>query len=204
MKKVCDNWEQFFPKGKCGAHLFDEFALRAQNVSAEVLQVKTPTEFRDTLVKLVKSINAKKVVVVECALSQAAGIVGALREMDIEVYTDPVDIRNHAETADLGISGVEFGVAETGSVCQDAYSIESRLVSTLPPVHAVLLNSTNIVLGIEEAFGVVSQIFDHGYVSLITGPSRTADIERVLTIGVHGPSRFIIIAADGQSVGGVA
>jgi L-lactate dehydrogenase complex protein LldG len=202
MKKVCENWEQFFPEGNYGAHLFEEFALRAQNVSAEVLRAKTPADSKEALVNLVKTLNAKKVVAVDCPLIQAAGIFDALREMGVEIYTDPAEIRKHAETADLGVSGVEFGVAETGSVLQDAYSIESRLVSTLPPVHVVFLNSTNIVPGIEDALGIVSKAFDRGYLSFITGPSRTADIERFLTIGVHGPSRFIVIAADGQSAGG--
>ena len=122
--------------------------------------------------------------------------------MDVELYTDKAAIAAHAETADIGISGVEFGIAETGSVCQDAYAVESRLVSTLTPIHVVFLDSSRIVPGVAEAFEVISPAFNQGYLSFITGPSRTADIERVLTIGVHGPSRFIIIAIDKQSQGG--
>ena len=55
-----------------------------------------------------------------------------------------------------------------------------------------------------EAFDIISRSFDRGYVGFITGPSRTADIERVLTIGVHGPSRFAIIAVDEEPKGGDA
>ena len=203
MKKVCEHWEQFLPEGHYGMHFFDEFLLRAQAASAEVFRLKSPDEAKAVLLKLVKDLGIKKVVAVECSLSKAAGLLDSLQEVGVEAYTDPADIRFHAETAELGISGVEFGVAETGSVCQDAFSVESRLISTLPPIHAVFMQSENIVPGIEDALGVIAQAFDQGYVSFVTGPSRTADIERVLTIGVHGPSRFIILAVDKPDAGTV-
>ncbi len=204
MKKVCENWEQALPTGSFGPHLFSEFETRAQNVSAEVFRVATAAEAQAVLVELAKSLGAKKVVVVDCPLSKAAGASEALKNAGLEVHTAAADIAAHADTADLGVSGVEFGVAETGSVLQDALAIESRLVSTLPPVHAVFLNSANIVPAMTDAIGVVAKVFDHGYISFITGPSRTADIERVLTIGVHGPGRFIIIAVDETAGGGAA
>jgi len=203
MKKVCENWEQAISAEIWDPSLFDEFELRAKNAAAEVFRVKTSFEAQEVLRNLIQYTNAKKVVAVESPLQQAAGITAAIRQMGVEIYTDLTDIAAQAETADLGISGVEFAVAETGSVCQDAYAVESRLVSTLTPIHVVFLNSRNIVKGIADAIGIVSQVYDRGYISFITGPSRTADIERVLTIGVHGPSRFIIIAIDEQ-VGGVA
>ena len=189
--------------GKCpscrtlNSILFEEFYERTKIVGAELLHVETVAEATDVLVNFVKAVNAKKVVEVDCSIQQAAGINEVLRAIGVAVYTDPASIRIHSETADLGISGVEFGVAETGSVCLDAYAVESRLVSTLTPIHVVFLNSRNIVKGIAEAWDYFPGI-DRGYISFITGPSRTADIERVLTIGVHGPGRFIIIAVDEQ------
>ncbi|MDR3589145.1 MAG: lactate utilization protein [Negativicutes bacterium] len=204
MKKVCENWEQAAIAAVCDPNLFAEFELRAKSAAAEVFRVKTAPEAQEVLRNLIQYTNAKKVVAVESPLQHAAGITAAIRQMGVEVYTDLADIAAQAETADIGVSGVEFAVAETGSVCQDAYAVESRLVSTLTPIHVVFLNSRNIVKGMEEAIGIVSQVYDRGYISFITGPSRTADIERVLTIGVHGPSRFIIIAVDEQVDGGVA
>lgn len=195
MKKVCDNWEQALPDGY-GPHLFAEFAERAKSVGAEVLQVATAAEAQAALVELAKSLGASKVVAVDCPLAAASGAYEALRAAGLAVYTAQADIAAHAPTADLGVSGVEFGVAETASVLQDASAIESRLVSTLPPVHAVFLNSRNILPAMADALEAVARVFDRGYLSFVTGPSRTADIERVLTIGVHGPSRFIIIAVD--------
>lgn len=204
MKRVCEHWEQVVSPAKRAPGLFSEFEMRAKAVGAEVYYVKTPTEAREALLNIIKHSKVKKVVAVDCPLQQAAGINDALRGIGVDIYSDTAGIAAHAETADLGISGVEFGIAESGSVCQDAYSVESRLVSTLPPIHVVFLNSASIVPGIEEAINIVSKVFERGYISFISGPSRTADIERVLTIGVHGPGRFIIIAVDGQVGGGAA
>jgi len=198
MKKTCDDWMRHLPSGQFGLHLFPEFEKRAKAVSAEVFRVKTPAEAREVVCNLSRFTNAKKVVSVLSPLQEASGIDAALRASGIEVYNDPADIAAHASTADIGLSDVEFGIAETGSVCQDAYAIESRLVSTLPPLHVAFLDSNLIVPGIIEAFEAISRVFNRGYISFITGPSRTADIERVLTIGVHGPSRFVIVAVDDQ------
>lgn len=197
-------WKRHFPTAASGAHLFPEFEMRAKAVSGEVFRVPDAAEARETLIRLVDEVGAKKAVVVESPLQEAAGITEALRSRGVTVYTEPTDIAAHAETADIGISGVEFGIAETGSVFQDGGAIATRLVTILPPLHVVFLPSANIVPGITEAFDIISQSFDRGYVGFITGPSRTADIERVLTIGVHGPSRFAIIAVDETPKGGEA
>jgi L-lactate dehydrogenase complex protein LldG len=195
-------WKQHFPTEKSGMHLFPEFEMRARAVSAEVFRVATAAEARDALIRLIDSVQAKKAVVVESPLLAAAGITEALRSRGIAVYTEPEEIAAHAETADIGISGVEFGIAETGSVFQDGCAVATRLVMILPPLHCVFLPSANIVPGITEAFEIIARSFDHGYLGFITGPSRTGDIERVLTIGVHGPGRFAIIAVDEEPKGG--
>jgi L-lactate dehydrogenase complex protein LldG len=116
------------------------------------------------------------------------GLRNALTSMNVEPYTrNKSDIRTHADTSDVGIAGVEFGIAETGSVCEDGFAIEQRLTTTLPPISIVIMHSGNVVPSIEAAFETISKVFNRGYLSFITGPSRTSDIERVLTIGVHGP-----------------
>jgi L-lactate dehydrogenase complex protein LldG len=197
-------WKRHFPTEKSGVHLFPEFEMRARAVSGEVFRVSTAAEARETLNRLVDAVQAKKAVVVESPLQEAAGITEALCSRGVAVYTGAAEIAAHADTADIGISGVAFGIAETGSVFQEGTSISTRLVTILPPLHVVFLPSAHIVPGITEAFAIISQSFDRGYVGFITGPSRTADIERVLTIGVHGPSRFAIIAVDEEPKGGDA
>lgn len=202
MKKVCDNWKQAFPTENVGESLFPEFEKRTTAAATELYRVKTAIEAQEIVANLVKFTNAKKVVTVDSPLQSAAAINQQLQSIGVDVYTDAAEIAEHAESADIGISTVEFGIAETGSVCMDGYSFESRLVSMLPPIHIAFMNSNNVVLGVTEAFEIISKVYDNGYVSFITGPSRTADIERVLTIGVHGPKRFILIAIDEEVAGG--
>lgn len=196
MKRVCENWKQSFPAGKFGEHYFSEFETRAKAAAAEIFRVKTAAEGKQIIAELAKSTGAKKVVAVDGPLQNASGVIDELKNMGLDLYTSATDIAEHVDTADIGISAVEFGIAETGSVCMDGFAIEHRLVSMLPPLHVVFMNSNYIVPGVNEAFEVISKVFNRGYISFITGPSRTADIERVLSIGVHGPCRFVIIAVD--------
>jgi L-lactate dehydrogenase complex protein LldG len=67
-----------------------------------------------------------------------------------------------------------------------------------------ILQSEHIVPDMSEACDVLGEVFASGNVTFITGPSRTADIERVLTIGVHGPSRLIVMAVDEDLDGGAS
>jgi len=206
MKKTCEKWEQplqaGIQAGKFGAHLFSEFETRAKDVSSEVFRIKKVDEARKIILDIVKKTSAQSVALALCPLIEASGIVDELKNNGVTIYTEQTDIAENISTADIGISGVEFGIAECGSVCQDATAIEDRLVSSLPPLHIVFMESSNIVPGIEDAIDIISRFFTEGYISWITGPSRTADIERVLTIGVHGPSRFVIIAVDEGTDGG--
>lgn len=202
MKQTCDNWQDKLPAGKFGNHLYGEFELRAKAVSTEVFRVKRADEARKIILDIVKKTGAKSVALVLCPLIEASGIVDKLKDNGVTIYTGQGDIAENISTTDIGISGVEFGIAECGSVCQDALAIESRLVSSLPPLHIAFMESRNIVPGIEDAIDIISGFFTEGYISWITGPSRTADIERVLTIGVHGPSRLVIIAIDEGTDGG--
>jgi L-lactate dehydrogenase complex protein LldG len=204
MNTAGETWKHHFPTASSGTHLFPEFALRATAVSAEVFRCPTAADAREALIRLVEDTRVKKAVVVESPLQRAAGVTEALRTRGIAVHTEPGEIAAHADTADIGISGVEFGIAETGSVFQDGTAIATRLVTILPPLHVVFLSSAKIVPGITEAFEIIARNFERGYLGFITGPSRTADIERVLTIGVHGPSRFAIIAVDEDTKGGAA
>ena len=98
----------------------------------------------------------------------------------------------------IGITEMDWALADTGTVVQDGTAVEERLVSTLPEIHVALVAFGSILADLPALFERV----DPGgiaYLGLITGPSRTADIERVLTIGVHGPRRVIIVCIDGEA-----
>jgi L-lactate dehydrogenase complex protein LldG len=94
-----------------------------------------------------------------------------------------------------GIVLAQAGVAETGSLVLADDSLPPRLLSMLADVCVVLLRASSILPGLDEAGAFIDSLRSTGnrYISLVTGPSRTADIERVLTIGVQGPKALHIV-----------
>lgn len=98
--------------------------------------------------------------------------------------------------ATLCISHAEAGIAATGSLLINLVNREGRAATALAPVHAVFLDPATIVPSLSDLSGRIGQLIGESgqaYFSLTTGPSRTADIERVLTIGVHGPKELHIL-----------
>lgn len=194
------NWESYFPADKHGLQHFEEYETRAKKVSAEVTRVATGQDAVASILSTLQAIDAKIVVCTPEAIMESINLVSALKEAGMTVYTQPQDIAKYAKDADAGITEMEFAVAETGSCVENSDLVEKRLCSTLANLHIGLLKSQNVIATIPDAFTVFSKIFDRGYLSFITGPSRTADIERVLTIGVHGPARMMPLFID--NVGG--
>jgi len=78
---------------------------------------------------------------------------------------------------------------------QDQTEAQQRLASSLPVIHVALLGTERIL---SDKAALLTRIDPKKsrFIAFITGPSRTADIERVLTIGVHGPKRLIVLAVD--------
>ena len=90
---------------------------------------------------------------------------------------------------------MDWALADTGTVVQIADTVDQRLVSTLPALHIALVSTASILPNLPALLSRVDPR-KTGYLAFITGPSRTADIERVLTIGVHGPARLVIVMVD--------
>jgi L-lactate dehydrogenase complex protein LldG len=101
----------------------------------------------------------------------------------------------------LCVSFAQAGIAETGSLFLDLADPEERGATALPVIHAVMVKASTIVSDIyalEERIGDMLSAAVPCYFSITTGPSRTADIERVLTIGVHGPKELHILILEGE------
>ena len=90
----------------------------------------------------------------------------------------------------------------TGTVVLESTDETVRITTTLPEKHFVLLDPRKILATADEAVPLLNdfhQQLPQAYLAYITGPSRTADIERVLTIGVHGPAELHILLLEGVS-----
>ena len=106
--------------------------------------------------------------------------------------------------APAGLTDAELAIAETGSVLLAENSLAARVVSMLTITHFVLLTTDKLVPMLDDAAKVLQQLTGQGpdqrhYISFVTGPSRTADIERTLTIGVQGPKALCVIVVNNPS-----
>ena len=198
MKKVCKDWvTNAFDDNLVNSSYWQEFEENAKATSAEIIHAKDFQAAQTAISDLITTLNVNKIIATNDETSpELTTLYKNIELMGSEIYTNKFDIAEHAPTADLGISMAEFGIGETGSVCVDTYSYEARVVGMLPPSHIIILNANHTVKNVTTAFQIISRVFNRGYMGFITGPSRTADIERVLSLGVHGPSRFFIIAVD--------
>jgi L-lactate dehydrogenase complex protein LldG len=100
--------------------------------------------------------------------------------------------------APAGLSNAELAVAETGSVLLAENSLQARVVSMLTLTHFILVRTQDLVPMLDEAGRLLQQLTRVGpqqrrYISFVTGPSRTADIERTLSIGVQGPKAVCVL-----------
>lgn len=119
----------------------------------------------------------------ECGITQLDGVHSG--------FTDPAALRQACATMAVGITTADYALANTGSLVMMS---EPRLVSLLPPVHIAVIPSSSILTSLDE---LLERVPDPAMVTaamvLITGPSRTADIEQILVRGVHGPGEIHVV-----------
>ncbi len=176
---------------------FEAFKTRAEAVSAEVHRFATQAEALAFILGFLREVGVSEAP--QCGAVWAAGSFlekAGKGGLGVQLPGLRFDITQEAAAASkVGISQLDWAISATGTLVQDATAVEKRLVSTLPPIHIALLGTERIL---EDMGSVLQHLRPEqiNYISFITGPSRTADIERVLTIGVHGPERLIIVVVD--------
>lgn len=159
-------------------------ALRAAEATVDVVDGDVPAEL---LLRLVTEHEVGTAVT--SREPEAVGLGRALAAAGVSVA--PYD-RAAAAAADLAITSATHGVAATGSVVVDAQSAGSRAVSLLPRVHLCVLPLARLVASHADVLRGQQRPMPSARV-LITGPSRTGDIEQRLTLGAHGPVALHVI-----------
>jgi L-lactate dehydrogenase complex protein LldG len=99
---------------------------------------------------------------------------------------------------EAGISGCEFLIAHTGSVMVSSAQKGGRQMFVYPPVHIVIAEKNQLVAFLEDAYSGIQKKYDNklpSQISIISGPSRTADIEKTLILGAHGPKELHVFLA---------
>jgi L-lactate dehydrogenase complex protein LldG len=183
----------------------DRLVYEIEKVGATVDRVSSLDDAAKLIMSVLREKGARRVVRGKTALIGELNLDRALEESGIEVMICDLgsgvtreDIRETEFIADCGITSADYGVAETGTLALLAAPGQGRAVSLLPPLHIAVLKATDIVQELAVLFDRVRE--ERGSLpsalTFITGPSRTADIELVLTVGVHGPKELHLVLID--------
>jgi L-lactate dehydrogenase complex protein LldG len=103
--------------------------------------------------------------------------------------------------ADVSITGCEALIARTGSIIMSSAQNSGRTVSVYAPVHICIAYCTQMVYDIRDGLEIMTEKYKNkipSFITLATGPSRTADIEKTLVVGVHGPKDVYVFLIDAQ------
>jgi L-lactate utilization protein LutC len=187
-----------------------------------VAHVHSAPEAVAYITRLAQQKNAHLVVRWQSDLLEALEVDAALHQQGITVHTSALppdtvaeevistaamttrrqELREWLARADLGLSGVDYVIAETGTLVLMARAGQMRGVSLLPPVHVAIARTSQVIatladyLLLAQAAGTDPQQYLTSCVSFVTGPSRTGDIELKLTVGVHGPGELHLLVLD--------
>jgi L-lactate dehydrogenase complex protein LldG len=186
------------PASDDGSPLVQRFSEELRAVGG-VVEVVSHADLAGAVAAAVEGAEARTVVVGAALDAFADRVTEGLRRADVEVLEadGPDGWRDACTRADLGVTGALLGVASSGSVLVGAGPASSRLASLLPPAHLAILAVDRLVGGFEELFGTLGDHLDEASSTvLITGPSRTADIEMVLVRGVHGPRHVQVLLVE--------
>jgi L-lactate dehydrogenase complex protein LldG len=122
----------------------------------------------------------------ECGITRLAGVQSGI--------TNREELREVCALANVGITSADYMLGDTGTLVMIASPREARLVSLLPPSHIAVVPKERILTGLDELFALLPDpAAQTSSMVLITGPSRTADIEQILVRGVHGPGQIMVV-----------
>lgn len=152
----------------------------------------------ELVLDLVRARAIRRVLIGTGAVLEALALVEPLRAAGVEVMdaaTAAAEGRERLFQAELGLSGVDYLIAETGSVVLASRPEQPRSLSLLPPIHVAVAQRRQILPDLFDLFaaaGVAGEDLPACW-SIITGPSKTGDIELRLVTGVHGPGELHVI-----------
>ena len=177
--------------------LLAEFLEKAEPLGVTVLRVASDGAAGLAVANWAQSLEADSVIV-------AAEVTRRMPDIGIALTAAGLRVRppaSPAETRDapLGLSMGRIAVAETGSVLLSEPSLEDRSVGMLTLAHATICPTAALVASLDDAAPVIRELAlakGGAFSTLVTGPSRTADIERVLTVGVQGPGKVMTLFVD--------
>ncbi len=206
--------------------LLPKFEAELAKVGGAHYRATSPADLSGILHTILDQAKAQNVVLSRNALLGELRLADAIRAWNVETFTWPKpdsespsataraqsdlaalvrERERYRETcfaAEVGITGVDFALAETGSLVVTSATEGSQLASLAPPVHVALYRRSQLVASLDEVLGRLGmpptpqEPHSGRSIVFITGTSRTADIEQILIKGVHGPREVHAILVE--------
>jgi L-lactate dehydrogenase complex protein LldG len=209
LQSQADQYPPPHPHGPFAASdldLFEQFQTELTGLHGYVHLCDSPADALEQLGALLESVGARQVLAWRSEDLPLPGVETLLDSLGIARVAPQVlgaadrGARLHMlEAIGVGITGADAAIAESGSMLLLSDAERGRLASLLPPMHIALLPMERIVRTLPDAFALLRDQFgdgmfrDRSNLTIISGPSRSADIELSLTLGVHGPKEVHVI-----------
>ncbi len=165
-----------------------EFAEQFTKLQGKFIYCINRQELAFQLGSLVKKQDWKKVYCVEDKIIEPVASLLADRL-----------VKTYLANCDVAITGCEFLVARTGSIVMSTGQASGRTTSVYAPIHICIAYTNQLVYDLKDALQATKEKYGENFPSLITfatGPSRTADIEKTLVVGVHGPKEVYLFLVE--------
>lgn len=180
--------------------LITRFKLELEKINGECF---VASDFEDAT-RMISSIikqNLYKSAVVNSSLPIKESILldSSIKIQYVCELDAQTDFQKVFAATDVGISYAEYLVAQTGSAILVANNNEPRLLSLLPEASIIISEAANLVSDLSEAVKLLKNrnlFVESNCITVISGPSRTADIEKILVTGVHGPKKLYVIIVN--------
>ena len=166
------------------------FAEQFTAVSGQFVFCEDEIQFIETLLNLAEERKWHKIYCWEPALQDI------LTKYDYPFFETDKDF----DQAQVGFTLCEALIARNGSIMLSNANMAGRRLSIYPPVHIVLAYTSQLVTDLKDGFKLIKTKYGQkipSMISTVTGPSRTADIEKTLVLGAHGPKELFVFLLDG-------
>lgn len=168
------------------------FAAASKELRTEFVLCESEAQARTELIRLRDAAGWQRL-----AAHRGRRVAPLAAALDRPVlWTDDGYDKSALEVCDAGLTECDVLVAQTGTVVVTSASAGGRALNVLPPHHVVLAGREQLVPDLPTAFRRLQEKYGANHpsmISLITGPSRTGDIERILVLGAHGPKRLTVL-----------
>ena len=173
-----------------------QFIGELNKVNTNVIETSSKDEVKIFLQDIIEEKELKSFAIWESQFLKEINLKQDFKDAGLKLIT--AKNKNRMANADIGITEVDYAIADTGTLVLLTDKNQPRSVSLLPPIHVAIVRPANLVRNIKDLFIILKSRLQNSEditscMTFITGPSRTADIELSLTLGVHGPKELYVV-----------